>query len=279
MFKDNLKSIYCIMKYNYKKLFNTPRIYILIILQSIYLWYLISPIVDLSKTAGVRLTPWLFSHISSYKISQLFLMMGIIVMFADAPFIDDEYKYILIRSGRKKWALGQILYIVTGTIAYFITIFIFTVIMIIPNIFISSDWGRLITTFANSDTRDYFELLISFKILVKYTPIMATLLSILLSCLTGVIISLIMFIINIKLEKSIGIIVATFIVFLDRAIFSNFPNFKFAYISPVSLSRIDGLDKVSNGMSPSILYALAFGIVSISILSIISVKVAKKAIN
>lgn len=277
MLKD--KSIYYIMKYNYKKLFNTPRIYILLILQFIYLWYLISPIVDLSKTVGVRLTPWLFSHITSYKMSQLFLMLGVIVMFADAPFIDDEYKYILIRSGRKKWALGQILYMVTGTMAYFVITFIFTVILTIPNIFISSDWGRLITTFSNSDTSDYFELLISFKILIKYNPITATLLSLLLSCLTGIIISLIMFIINIKFKKSIGIIVATSIVFLDRAIFANFPNFKYAYISPVSLSRIDLLDKVSNGMSPTVWHALTFGIVSISILSIILVKAVKKIVN
>lgn len=276
MLKDNFLSIWSIAKYDYKKLSLNPRLYILIILQFMYLWYLISPITQLSKNLHVRVTPWLFTHITSYRYSQLILMLGIIILFANSPFIEEEYNYLIIRSGKKKWVLGQIFYMITATALYFIVIFLLTVILVLPNIYPSFEWGKIITTIANTNATEQIELVINSKILLTYSPLTATVLSFIISWAAGSILALIMFLINLRCKNFVGIIAAIFIVFLDRAIFSNFPNFKLAYISPVSLSNLSGLNISSQGISPTVSYSIVFLLVSLVVLSILAVLSVRK---
>lgn len=276
MLRDNFLSIWSIAKYNYKKLFLNPRLYILIILQFIYLWYLISPLVELSQQLKVRITPWLFPHITGYRYSQLILMLGIVVLFANSPFIEEEYNYLVVRSGKKKWVLGQIFYMITAAGLYFIVILLMTFILVVPNIYPSLEWGKVITTIANTTAGDKFELVINSRMLLIYSPLYSTILSFVLSWVTGSILALIMFIINLKTRNFLGIIVTTFIIFLDRAIFSNFPNFKFSYVSPVSLSSLSNLDISSNGNLPTVSYSMVFLFVSLVILSVLAVLSVRK---
>lgn len=276
MLKNNILSMWSIAKYNYKKLFANPRLYILLILQFIYLWYLVSPIVSLSKNVGIRVSPWIFPHITSYTIAQMFLMLGVIVLFADSPFIDEEYNYLIIRSGKQKWALVQIFYMITATALYFLVIFLLTVILTLPNIFLTANWGKIITTIANTDAGAHLELIINSKVLLTYSPIQATLLSFILSWLAGSIIAVIIFCVNLNSKKSIGIIVGTFIVFSDRAIFSNFPNFKLAYVSPVSLTSLTKISISNYGMSPTVMYALIFEFFFLVVVSFIAIIIVRK---
>ncbi|MGL5694186.1 MAG: hypothetical protein ACRCXA_08915 [Peptostreptococcaceae bacterium] len=276
MLNNNFSSIYSIAKYNFKKLFSNPRTYILICLQFIYLWYLIDPIIKLSTSIGVRVTPWIFPHITSHMISQMILMLGIIVLFADSPFMDEDYNYIVIRSGKEKWVLGQLLYMVLATIGYFLVLFLITVLLTLPNIFLSFEWGKLMNTLANTNAGEGFDLVINLRILLLHSPVKATLISFLLCCGSGIIIAVTIFIINLKNTKSMGVVVGTFIVLLDRAIFYNFPNFRFAFLSPVSLSRISDLTISKEGISPTITYAFIFEAMAILLVSIIAILMVRK---
>lgn len=280
MLKDNiLLSTFSIAKYNYKKLFNNPRFYILMVLQFIFLFYLINPFLQLSKSVGIKITPWLFPHITGSHSIQILMMLGVLILFADAPFIDDEYNYLIIRCGRRKWVLGQILYIITASFIYFFIIFLLTVILISPNIFISLEWGKLLNTMANTSDQ-IGQLLIYNNILLKFTPIQATGISIFLSSLGGIVLGLVMFVLNLKSEKSPGFIVAGAICFIDYTIVMNaMDNIK--YISPISLTRLSNLTVHSFGINtPTVQYAIGFQIVLIVILAIISIAmVGKKSVQ
>ena len=65
------------------------------------------------------ITPYLFPFIMSDSNSVLLFTLGIVLLLCDAPFIEEDQPYIILRSGRKLWTLGQMLYMCIATFSLF----------------------------------------------------------------------------------------------------------------------------------------------------------------
>jgi hypothetical protein len=269
---NNISKHISISGNNIRRWGTNPRIYILAILLSIFLWNYIGPVLTFSKTMGYRVAPWIFPFISDFTYTHMMMMFGIVFLFCDAPFMNEGQPYLLIRCGRTQWAIGQILYIIIGTAIYFLFIVFVNTLMISPNMFLSNEWGKILGTLAQSNAGQAFNIQfpISYTIQSLYTPIQAFGLSFMLQWCAGTILGLIMFIINIYGKRSMGAIVASVIVLFDIAIEYEFKSYAY-HFSPVSMSRLTILDPSGLSQRPTILYAYVFFAVAIVLLSIIAV--------
>lgn len=275
---DNVRKSFRISINNIRKWGTNPRIYILAMLIYIIIWTYISPISQFSKCVNYKATPWIFPYLTDFYFTQMLIMVGIVFLFCDAPFMDAGQPYLIIRSSRTTWGLGQVLYIMISTAIYLLFIIIICLIILFPNIFFSNGWGKVLSTLAQTDAREQFKILIpiSYQIQAQYSPVHAFFLSFLLEWCTGVMIGLIIFITNVYLKRTIGAIVGAAFALFDIVI-SNAGIGLFPYhFSPVSMARLTILDQSGISALPTNLYAYIFYTVGILLLSIISVLSMRK---
>ncbi|MBX4262782.1 hypothetical protein KTC96_23270 (plasmid) [Clostridium estertheticum] len=269
---NNISKYISISSNNIRRWLINPRIYILATLLSILLWNYLSPILNFSNSMRYRVTPWIFPFISDFAYTHMMMMFGIVFLFCDAPFMNEGQPYFLIRCGRTQWAMGQVFYIMIGTLIYFLFISFVSILMISTNLFFSNSWGKILGTLAQSTAGQAFniQLPISYTIQSLYTPIQAFGLSFMLQWCAGTILGLIMFVINVYGKQSIGSIVASVIVLFDIAIEYEFKPYAY-HFSPVSMARLTILDPSGLSQRPTIIYACVFLAVAITLLSIIAV--------
>ncbi len=118
---SNVKHSIRICFYNISLRLTNPRVYIVFIVGIIIAW------------SGSDEYCTLFSHYSvTYNILEPFIIMfsdfyilsfsilGIMILFCDAPFINAGTSFLLIRSSRKNWVVGQIIYIFIASLIYYL---------------------------------------------------------------------------------------------------------------------------------------------------------------
>ncbi len=273
----NINKSFQICLYNIRKWFANPRIYILALLLVIFVINYVGPISRFSKSVGYRVSPWIFPYISDYYFTQMLMMLGLIFLFCDAPFMDEGQTYFIIRSGRFTWGLGQVFYIMIGTACYFLFIIILSTLVIAPNMFFSLGWGKVMGTLAQTNAGLLYKipLPISHQIQLLYSPIQAFLTSFFLEWCAGTMLGLIVFVVNINFSRAMGVIVASAVAMLDTVIFNALPFFM-NHFSPVSMARLSILDPSGLSLRPTNVYSYIFFIIGIIILTAISLFSALK---
>jgi hypothetical protein len=271
-----LRRIFCICLNNVRKWAINPRIYILGILLVILVFNLVDPINYFSKAMNYRVTPWVFPFLTDSIFVQMLLSFGIVFLFCDAPFIDAGQQYFLIRSGRIQWGMGQVLYIMFSSAIFYLFVAFVSVLVITPNVFLSTGWGKILGTLAQTNAGYGFNipLKISYQIQALYTPIQAFGLSLLLEWCVGTFLGLVIFIINIHFSRALGAIVAAAIVCLDMAISNTFPYYMF-HFSPLSMARLSIIDPSRLSQRPTDIYVCLFfamSVISLSIIAVLSVR-------
>lgn len=270
---DNIRKALLVCSHNFRKWIINPRFYIVVILLIIFSNLFLSPISQFADSVGYRTTPYLLPFITGDILGQALLMFGIVLLFCDAPFIDEGQPYILLRAGRKIWAWGQVLYIVLASAVYFLMTVLFSVLMLLPHVVWIGDWGKVLYTLAQSSGgRTFGTISISYELLVEYTPWKAMAVSFLLSWLGAIFLGLLMFLANTYFKRAIGAVAAVVIIIFDFGVVSGFPNV-FRKISPITLSRLRDLDLkgIAQNQIPSLRYAFLFFTVSIVVLATLSV--------
>jgi hypothetical protein len=273
-----VKKIFSIAMYSIRQWITNPRIICLFVLMSIFVWNDFEVIGDLTGRTGIKTNPLIFPFFSSNPVKQLILLTGIVFLFSDAPFINKNQPYIIIRSKRIPWVLGQILYIVMASAAYFLFLMLVSILVLLPYAtFATNGWGKIIQTLAQTDVGAQIKLQfgITKEIIIFYSPWEAFGLSFLLNWGVACFLGLILFIINLKFNRMLGLIAAGVLLFFDLLVTNMLPS-AFYHFSPVSLSRLGVLDPMGVSLFPNLTYPFVFFSVSIVVLSALLVVSIKK---
>lgn len=281
----NLKIAFISGQVNFKKWLVNPRIYTLVALIIAFLVYHTTGLTQFAGEIGIDLTPWIFPHLMIPPVMQLFACFTIL-LFSDAPFADHHTPFMVIRSGRQNWIIGQLMYIVLASFFYTLFVFIVSVLVLMPNIGFSFDWGVLVKSLA-ADSSLAPEATVYFdeRIITGFSPIAATLLSFGLFWLVSIFIGVLIFCLNIVVGHMSGLVASGFFTFMSffsivhgRLLLGDW----ISYISPVSWISLSffNLADMESFQSPSIIYAVFFLIGSVLLMSLISIKVfCKKDLN
>ena len=273
-----VKRIFCIAIYSIRQWVTDPRIISLFVLMSMFVWNDFEVIGDLTGRTGIKTNPLIFPFFSSNPVKQLILLAGIVFLFSDAPFINKNQPYIIIRSKRIPWVLGQILYIVMASAIYFLFLMLVSILVLLPHATFATDgWGKIIRTLAQTDVGAQIKLQfgITKEITTFYSPLEAFGLSFLLNWGVACFLGLILFVINLKFNRMLGLVVGGVILSFDLLVTNALPP-AFYHFSPVSLSRLSVLDPMGVSMFPNLTYPFVFFSVSIVVLSALLVVSIKK---
>lgn len=82
---------------------------------------------------------------------KMFLYMGCLFLLCDAPFIYRITPYMVVRSRKECWWMGECLYIFVTTLFYTVFITAISTLAILPVATFGDDWGEVIQAFAFGD--------------------------------------------------------------------------------------------------------------------------------
>lgn len=201
--------INCTRIYLKKGLANRKTFGVAVLIAAFYSYHL-SSLSALSAELGLKVSPWVFPHMFSpacLLLNGLFMT----VLFSDLPCVDKQLQFILIRTDRLIWGLGQIGYTVVVALLYTIYSFFISVIVLIPNVQITSDWGNVLKTLSiNKGIAEQYSITIDFKvseiILQRFNAVDGTLIALGFFLMTTIFAGFLILCLNKTVRRGSGIV-------------------------------------------------------------------------
>lgn len=159
----------------------------------------------------------------------LFLMgvfLGSLLLLSDAPFVTEMSKYEMLRIGRKKWLVSQIVYIVIACILYSVVILLFTVVVsaVSSDCIWSDSWSRTMVMLAERQPgfADQFRFSFKFPDYIRSTkPFAALWLTFLYNNLYMVTMGLCMLVFHLFIKRNAGWVAAMALHIVGYMIYAN----------------------------------------------------------
>lgn len=244
-----------------KKMFSIKYLAAVIVLTFIN----VLQVVTLRKFASMvdySVTPWIFPFMISAAFYSLLYFALYIYFYSDAPFVQANTMYQMIRCGRIKWGIMQIENIVLSSFVFNGVGFLISAAVMFPYISPETGWGKVIYTLARTDAgRNYnISMNIPYDILRKYTPLQFLGRTLLILWLAGSFIGLLMFSVSLWFGRTAALICSSILVVLP-IIMDDFVSAWRPYImrfSPLSWTRMTEIGRYQYGipMQPTINYIL-----------------------
>lgn len=153
-----------------------------------------------------------FIILQSLREYMTLLLLGLLLLLSNAPFINQRSMYAIIRVSRKSWAVGMILYIFAAAFLYYLTMLTFSVVLVAAHAYCGYFWSDAIYTLANTKSVTasiefgiYFPYIAVIK---SFSPLHALFHTVCLASLYGAILALVMFAISMRNAKIYGLLAA-----------------------------------------------------------------------
>lgn len=157
---------------DFKNSFLTKRICVLFALLFFVMHIFLSPVKQFSMAVHYKVSPWLFPFLMYDLYFCLIFIFAGIYFFSNAPFLTRHQLYRIIRLGKVKWGIYQILNIILGAIFFIMVTFLLSGVILFPQIEWDKDWGKIIYTLSLTDAGREYEILLgfSYEIIKDYSP-------------------------------------------------------------------------------------------------------------
>ena len=265
-----LKSISAICIQNLRKWKTDYRIWAIGILAFTMVCVYVDDINKISTSLNEPQPIWIYPFLYSQFHTKLIFTLLLVLLFCNAPFVDSNQTFVFMRSGRIRWLCGQILYVILASGIYYIFLLLASILCSFAvGAEINLEWGRTLTTVANSDAAWNFGapfITIENHTLIYFTPITATWFTFLLSWLCGIMVGMLIFFCNtLTKTKSIGIIISSLIILLSALADRGFP--EIIHFSPISWITVDKVDVGNLTLNPSFGYCINVYLAAIFLLT------------
>ena len=129
---------------NFRKWKKNYRIWIVFAFELSIMWVSTGHFKSIAEERSLAISAGFFAVWCGHKIGRFVMFLGILVLFCNAPFMDEQHQFIMIRLGKQKWFLGQMIYMLLASFLYFAVMYIFCVIRFIPYINFANLWGDVL---------------------------------------------------------------------------------------------------------------------------------------
>ncbi|MBE6722508.1 hypothetical protein [Caproicibacterium amylolyticum] len=268
------------------KWINNARYISTFLLLLLFTFYLMTGTRNLCEDQNYSLTPWMFPFVMNRTSTVTVFLLIYIFLCCDAPFIDSQSPYTIIRAGRINWIIGKCLYVIATAFVFSIIVYLFSVIVCIPYVGFSFNWGKIIQMMAVPTSKQFISQYlmmgpaVSVQIMEEFQPLQATALTILLLWLVCSFEGMLMLTLNLYYSRTVGVVAATVLVFLSYFAnqFVSIQNsaeskyiFYFSPASWVTLSRLSSDDRIHLSLN----YEVAFLLIGICVFFFLSNRAMK----
>ena len=156
-----------------------------------------------------KVSIWIVPHIFSNTFFAAFYGIIICYLLSDIPYFNANELYYISRMGRKKWFMEKMLSMILSMFMFTIISFAVCVLVFVPKINFTMEWGKVIHTMAYSTNLYSYNLmnLVSPSILMNYKPITAMETCFLMVWLVSVMVGCVMSAISIWFNRTVSIVV------------------------------------------------------------------------
>lgn len=277
---DNVRSILLSMSKGFRQWKHSTRVYLVFALLLLFQWYGFREYTDIAAYLGIPMSLCIFPFFVGMPIDTSSFGAMAMILYSEAPFSDHHAPFMIIRTGRRNWVIGQILYVLLSSLVYTLVAVLLSFVVLLPDIELNFDWGQAMWTMAQNpglagEVGVKYAAMPAVGLLTAVSGQKAMLLSILLYWLISAFLGMIIFCFNILCTKGVGLVIAGF--FAGFSYFAaTFGDFVFGSIpkwfSPVCWRYLGNLE-IYDPSQPPVWYAFTVLIVSILIMSVVSVVV------
>lgn len=278
-----IKSIVSCTKTDFLLWKRDPRIVAVGVFVLAYMIVMLWPVRRFSAAVGIAVSPWCFPFLM-FQGGTLVLMSCATVLFCNAPFGTAQLPFILLRTGRFQWIIGQLLYIFLASLVYTVFVLLSSIAVLFPYVRFTGEWGTIIDTIFT--TRTPYEM--GYPIALQGTayvyselkPLQAVFLSTLLFYLSTLLLGVVAFFGNLVSDRMLGVYFDGILICLS-AVASIAGQISpvgtwIYYISPISWSSLNGVVLHDAGKHPHIGYAVTIMVVLLVALGTASVWIIRK---
>lgn len=244
------RGVFDIMALQWRKNMRRAQFWIVIIMVPLLAYRFMIPVVRFTRATGVNATPaGIAFFFSDYTLSMI-MCIGLLLLFSQAPFMDEQMTYVLLRCDNRQWYLGSMLYCVTLAGFYVIYWLLCLLLPLAGNLEWSAEWGKIWNSLCKTTAYTEYKMRVKMPyILLSYRGIQALGLSVLLKLLFTIFISCIVFTWNIPWRIPVGSL-ATVALVLEDFFAMNGRGFIFYWYSPSTMSRLCMLDNTDTFIQP-----------------------------
>lgn len=175
----------------------------------------LGPIRKMAYAIGYSVNPWVFPFVISGCFYNLVYFALFMYFYSDAPFLKPNTMYQMIRCGRMKWGVLQIIKIIFESFIFNMAAVVISIFSLFPRISFEAGWGSIVYTLSRTNARELYKISLEFpyEIIRTYEPIMLILLMLLILWLAGCFVGLLMFSASLWFGRIWAVIVtSTFVV-------------------------------------------------------------------
>lgn len=216
-----LKTMQKVASVNFRKWRTDPKVWIIMGVILIFAMWNLGAVLDYSVQSGIGIAPWILPHFFSMQIMVVVYGFLTVAFYSDAPFEDHFSQFMRARVGKKIWIQGQIVYIVESAMVYVMFYLLATILVILPRMSLTMEWGNLITQLAYNGDAVLAKYGISLSgiyfysgYLEMFTPLESMALTIFLMWLVSSFMGMLIFTVQILFGNGYGMIAGGFLTFL-----------------------------------------------------------------
>ena len=102
---DRIRMSLRVCQIRLRKTFTTPRFYVALLWIAILFHVMTVGIRGFCEQTGVDVTFWMLPFMTRYNGDQIIIVLGALLLFCDAPFLEPNSGWQILRAGRKSWTL------------------------------------------------------------------------------------------------------------------------------------------------------------------------------
>ncbi|MDR0515270.1 MAG: hypothetical protein LBG81_08965 [Coriobacteriaceae bacterium] len=254
---------------------------LLLAMITVFLWWALDPVKAMAYATGYAVSPIVFPFLTGGEVNQLIIIVGALFLFSDAPFVGESQLFVLARTGRRPWVLGQALYIAGASACYVAVLLALSLIFLAPVSTMGTEgWGKVLTTLCYTDAGAAFHLgfTVPEKVLTSLTPAAALGLQLMLEWMAVAIVGLVVFTVNLFAPVKAGVFAGGLMALFDLLVTNALP-FALYGFSPVSLARLPVLDFAGNNpYLPTVGWAVGFDLCLLATLVAFLAVVARRTV-
>lgn len=212
----------------------------------------------------------------------LLFWFGIIYINSDVPFMQHINMYHVLRTGRKRWAMGQIGGILNRSFAAVLFTAVCTALPVAFHLELTNEWGKLLKTAAMTNVMSEYEwnYIIYYEIFGEFTPLQLMAITVALCTLISTFVGMLMFLICLYANRICSVAGAAAFALLLFFVLNMHPKIrqKLAFFVPAVWPNVARIATPDYGYYwlPPIYYMFLFLLSGIAVMSAIIILRVKK---
>lgn len=217
--------------------------------------------IEYARFFGCKVTPWMQPFLLCTAGRFLPVMLLFLLLISDAPIRTRQQCFVILRTGKRSWIIGQLLYLLLISIGFTALVWLFSWVWYLPELTWEAGWGDALVTASQGFDPAQFGVFLNFgyRVMKNTAPITVMLWCSAVMVLVCYMMGVIMAVCNLWLKKGLGAIVTSALVGISLIpeYFTIDPGIikMTIWISPVSW-----MDRTLMGNSAQNLPSYAFGL-------------------